>query len=107
MNNILFIDGLPAEMSNTRLIALFSPFGSVVVSTVARRAATEYLPFGFVSMQSEAEAKNAQANLNGCVIDGNPIRVDSRISPPFGWSKKQSSFRKYSPHNHRLTSFHR
>ena len=97
MNNILFIDGLPAEMSNTRLIALFSPFGSVVVSTVARRAATEYLPFGFVSMQSEAEAKNAQANLNGCVIDGIPIRVDSRISPPFGWSKKQVVLQEIFP----------
>jgi RNA-binding proteins (RRM domain) len=89
MSNILFIDGLPVEMSNIRLVALFSPFGSVVVSTVARRAATEYLPFGFVSMQSEAEAKNAQANLDGCVIEGTPIRVDSHISPPFGWTKKQ------------------
>jgi RNA recognition motif-containing protein len=90
MSNILFIDGLPAAMSNTKLIALFSPFGSIVVSTVARRAATEYLPFGFVSMQSESEARNAQANLDGRVIDGNPIRVDSRISPPFGWTKKQA-----------------
>jgi RNA recognition motif-containing protein len=91
MSNILFVDSLPTEMSNARLIALFAPFGSVLVSTVARRAATDYLPFGFVSMQSEAEAKNAQAHLDGCVIDGNPIRVDDRISPPFGWTKKQAA----------------
>lgn len=97
MGTILFIDGLPAEMSNTRLIALFSPFGSVVVSTMARRSATEYLPFGFVSMQSEAEAKHAQVHLDGCVIDGNPIRVDSRISPPFGWTKKQAVLQEVFP----------
>ena len=94
---MLFIDGLPAEMSNTRLIALFSPFGSVVVSTVARRAATEYLPFGFVSMQSEAEAKTAQASLNGCVIAGHSIRVDSRISPPFGSTREQAPLHAISP----------
>ena len=97
MSNILFVDSLPIEMSNARLIALFTPFGSVLVSTVARRAATEYLPFGFVSMQSEAEAKNAQVNLDGYVIDGNPIRVDSRISPPFGWTKKQAALQPISP----------
>ena len=48
-------------------------------------------------MQSEAEAKNAQVNLDGYVIDGNPIRVDSRISPPFGWTKKQAALQPISP----------
>lgn len=97
MSNILFVDSLPTDMSNAGLIALFAPFGSVLVSTVARRAATEYLSFGFVSMQSEVEAKKAQANLDGCVIDGSPIRVDSRISPPFGWTKKRATDQPVSP----------
>jgi RNA recognition motif-containing protein len=97
MSNILFIDSLPREMSNAKLIALCAPFGSVLVAAVARRAATDYLPFGFVSMQSEAEAMNAQTHLNGCVIDGNPIRVDSRISPPFGWTREQAALQAISP----------
>ena len=91
MSNILFIDSLPREISDAELIALCAPFGSVLVAAVARPAATDYLPFGFVSMQSEVEAKNAQAALNGCMIDGNAIRVDTRISPPFGWTRDQAA----------------
>ncbi len=87
---MLFIDGLPVEMTNARLTALFAPFGSVLASTVARRSATEYLPFGFVTMHSEAQAIEAQATLNGKVFEDNPLRVDSRLSPPFGWTKKET-----------------
>lgn len=97
MSNILFIDSLPVEMTSTRLTALFAPFGSVVVSTVARRQATDYLPFGFVTMQSDAEAKDAQAHLNGVLIDGSSVRVDSGISPPFGWTRKDCALLKASP----------
>ena len=97
MSNILFIDSLPREMSNAGLIALCAPFGSVLVAAVARRAETDYLPFGFVSMQSEAQAKTAQTSLNGCVIDGHSIRVDSHISPPFGSTREQAAFHAISP----------
>ena len=96
MSNMLFIDSLPVEMTNAGLKALFAPFGSVLASTVARRSATEYLPFGFVTMHSEAQAMVAQAKLNGKILEGNTVRVDNRLSPPFGWTKKEAVLHRES-----------
>ena len=88
---MLFVDGLPTELTNRELIALFAQYGSVVVSTVARRSATEYLSFGFVTMQTEAEAAQAQSALHGRIVGGYTLRVDTRISPPFGWVRRHAA----------------
>ena len=85
-SNLLFIDCLPVECTDGQLKALLAPFGVVLASAVARRPDTAYLPFGFVAMQRAADAAAARRTLHGTVIARLPLRVDSSLSPAFGWS---------------------
>lgn len=91
VSNLLFIDCLPVCCTDVQLRALLAPFGIVLTSTVARRPDTPYLPFGFVAMQHAADAAAARRTLHGTVIDRLPLRVDSCLSPAFGWSIDQMS----------------
>lgn len=86
MGNMLFIDCLPVGFTDVQLKALLAPFGIVLTSAVARRPDTAYLPFGFVAMQHAADATAARMKLHGTVIDRLSLRVDSCLSPAFGWS---------------------
>jgi RNA recognition motif-containing protein len=90
-SNLLFIDCLPVDCTDVQLRALLAPFGIVVASAVARRPNTAYFPFGFVAMQHAADAAAARRKLHGTVIDRLPIRVDSCLSPAFGWSIDHAS----------------
>ncbi len=90
-SNLLFIDCLPVGCTDIQLKALLAPFGIVLTSAVARRPDTAYLPFGFVAMQHAADAAVARRTLHGTVIDRLPLRVDSCLSPAFGWSIDQAS----------------
>jgi hypothetical protein len=63
----------------------------VLTSAVARRPDTAYLPFGFVAMQHAADAAAARRTLHGTVINRFPLRVDSCLSPAFGWSLDHTS----------------
>ena len=85
-SSLLFIDCLPAGCTNGQLKALLAPFGVVLASAVARRPDTAYLPFGFVAMQRASDALTARRKLHGTVIERLPLRVDSSLSPAFGWS---------------------
>jgi hypothetical protein len=89
--NLLFIDCLPAGCTDVELRALLAPFGLVLTSAVARRPDTAYLPFGFVAMQHAADAAAARRTLHGTVLDRLPLRVDSCLSPAFGWSLDHTS----------------
>jgi hypothetical protein len=91
VSNLLFIDCLPAGCTDVQLRALLAPFGIVLTSAVARRPDTAYLPFGFVAMQHAADAAAARRMLHGTVIDRLPLRVDSCLSPAFGWSLDRAS----------------
>ena len=91
VSNLLFIDCLPVGCTDVQLRALLAPFGIVLTSAVARRPDTAYLPFGFVAMQHAADAATARRTLHGTVIDQLPLRVDSCLSPAFGWSIDQAS----------------
>ena len=91
VTNLLFIDCLPVGYTDVQLRALLAPFGIILASAVARRPDTAYLPFGFVAMQHAADAAAARRTLHGTVIDRLPLRVDSCLSPAFGWSMDQAS----------------
>jgi hypothetical protein len=89
--NLLFIDCLPVGCTDVQLRALLAPFGIVLACAVARRPDTAYLPFGFVAMQHAADAAAARRTLHGTMIDRLPLRVDSCLTPAFGWSMDHAS----------------
>jgi hypothetical protein len=90
-SNLLFIDCLPVGCTEVQLRALLAPFGIVLASAVARRPGTAYLPFGFVAMQHTLDAAAARQTLHGTIIDRHPLRVNSCLSPAFGWSTGHAS----------------
>lgn len=91
VSNLLFIDCLPIGCTDVQLRALLAPFGIVLASAVARRPDTAYLPFGFVAMQHAVDAVAARRMLHGTMLDRLPLRVDSCLSPAFGWSIDHAS----------------
>lgn len=61
---------------NTKLAdlkALFEKYGKVVECDIVKN-------YGFVHYANETDAREAIANLNGSVINGNPIKVENAKS---------------------------
>jgi RNA recognition motif-containing protein len=72
----LFIAGLPSDMDNRDLKEMFELYGSVVSARVVTdRDTGKSKGFGFVELNSKAEAQEAMQLLNGKTIAGKPLAV--------------------------------
>jgi RNA recognition motif-containing protein len=73
----LFVGNLPDQVSSADLNQLFSEFGTVQsVQIMQGRGAGRKMGFGFVEMDSEAEAQAAVQGLHEREIDGRRLTVD-------------------------------
>ena len=72
----ILVRNLSRLSTESELLALFEPFGSVQsCSLVMDKETGVSKGFGFVEMPKQGEAKAAVKNLNGKDISGNKIRV--------------------------------
>ena len=77
MGKRLFVGNLPHQVSDEDLKQLFSGFGTVLsVQVMQGRDAGRNKGFGFVEMDSEAEARAAIEGLLDREIDGRRLTVD-------------------------------
>jgi cold-inducible RNA-binding protein len=74
----LFVGGLSFYTTEKALTEAFSRFGEVVeVKVVMDRVSQRSKGFGFVQYASEADAERAKAEMNGKVLSGRIIFVDT------------------------------
>ncbi|XP_060667455.1 uncharacterized protein LOC107427791 isoform X1 [Ziziphus jujuba] len=77
--------GLSFYTTNEQLKKLFSPFGAVTEARLVRDPKTQRPKgFGFVTFDSEVEARNALKALNGRIVDGRLIFVEVARSMQHG-----------------------
>lgn len=69
----LFIGNLDEKTQPTELRPLFDKYGTVVECDVVKN-------YGFVHMENEQQGRDAIQNLNGYVVNGNPIKVEAARS---------------------------
>jgi RNA recognition motif-containing protein len=73
----LFVGNLPHQVSDEDLKQLFSGFGTVLsVQVMQGRDAGRNKGFGFVEMDSEAEAQAAIEGLHDHELDGHRLTID-------------------------------
>ncbi|XP_019263023.1 PREDICTED: cold-inducible RNA-binding protein-like [Nicotiana attenuata] len=73
----LFVSRLSFYTTNERLKKLFSPFGVVTEARLVKDPRTQRPKgFGFVTFESEADARNALSSINGRIVDGRLIFVE-------------------------------
>ena len=73
----MFVGNLPHQISGADLNQLFSEFGSVQsVEIIQGRGAGRKKGFGFVEMDSEADAQAAIQGLHDRELDGRRLTVD-------------------------------
>lgn len=76
MTNKLFVGSLPFATTSDQLRDMFAKAGKVVeANVVADKMTGRSRGFGFVTMETEEEAKKAVAELNGAEIEGRKIFV--------------------------------
>jgi len=76
MNKRLYVGGLSYETTEQSLRELFSSAGSVqAVDLIRDRYTDRPRGFGFVEMETEADAEKAVEALNGTSLDGREITV--------------------------------
>lgn len=72
----LFVAGLPYDVDNDELKAIFEEYGAVTSAKVILDKETrKSRGFGFVEMSDSAEAKKAIDGLNGAQLDGKTLSV--------------------------------
>jgi RNA recognition motif-containing protein len=77
MGNRLYIGNLSFQVTTESLREAFTPYGEVTdVHVVTDRDSGQSRGFGFVTMGSDQEAKNAMSSLDGSMIDGRALRVN-------------------------------
>ncbi len=77
MNNKLYVGNLAYSVTNESLIQFFSQFGSVTSAKVMTdRETGRSKGFGFVEMDTEAQAKSAIDGAHGRAIDGRALTVN-------------------------------
>ncbi|CAI9102335.1 OLC1v1000588C1 [Oldenlandia corymbosa var. corymbosa] len=79
----LYIGYLPPTLEDDGLIALFSPFGEIVMAKVIKdRVSGLSKGYGFVKYADVQQANNAIASMNGHRLDGRTIAVRVAGKPP-------------------------
>jgi RNA recognition motif-containing protein len=77
MENKLYVGNLPYTASDTELQTLFSKAGVVKsVTLITDRETGRSKGFGFVEMESEADAQKAISMLNGTQLDNRTLTVN-------------------------------
>ena len=77
MPHKLFVGGIPFSTTSDTLRTLFEPSGTVLSADIVMdRDTGRSRGFGFVEMETEQEAKQAVAKLNGHEVNGRQIRVE-------------------------------
>ena len=75
----LYVGNLNFQMNDEGLHKVFEPFGNVVsAKVILDRETGRSKGFGFVEME-EVVAKQAEASLNGSLIDGRPLRISPAL----------------------------
>ncbi len=82
----IHIGNLSDDAKETVLHDLFSQYGQVDAVTIIRDAATgQSRGFGFVEMSHNEEAQQAIVDLNGHMVDGQPLEIaETRPRAPRG-----------------------
>lgn len=76
MSTKLFVGSLPWSVNDDSLKSAFAAFGSVLSAKVVKdRATGRSRGFGFVEMESEADAQKALQGLNESELNGRKISV--------------------------------
>lgn len=76
MSKKIFVGGIPFKTTDDQLRDLFAQCGTVVSATILKdRETGRSRGFGFVEMETEADAQNAIQTLNGTDLDGRKINV--------------------------------
>ena len=79
----IFITGLPLEVGEDELTAVFGDFGQVKSLRIIKdRETNQSRGFGFVEMPNEEEAKEAIKRMNGGDFNGNRIKVAEAQEKP-------------------------
>ena len=73
----IYVGGLPYSATDSDLETLFSASGTVTSATVVTdRYTGQAKGFGFVEMNTDAEANAAISTLNGTMMDGRTLTVN-------------------------------
>ncbi len=87
----IFIAGLPFEVGEDELTAVFGDFGEVKSLRIVKdRETGQSKGFGFVEMVNDAEAKEAIRNMDGADYYGRRISVAEADEKPGGAGAKRS-----------------
>ncbi|GAB2265429.1 Splicing factor 1 [Dionaea muscipula] len=79
----LYIGYLPPVMDDDGLVALFRPFGDIVMAKVIKDKVTQLSKgYGFVKFSSVEQANAAIASMNGYRLEGRTIAVRVAGKPP-------------------------
>jgi len=79
----IFITGLPLEVGEDELTAVFGDFGQVKSLRIIKdRETGQSRGFGFVEMPNDDEAKEAIKRMNGGDYNGNRIKVAEAQEKP-------------------------
>jgi len=82
MRKKLYVGSLSYGATESDLRVLFAEAGTVVsASIITDRDSGRSKGFGFVEMQTDAEAQTAIVKINGRDIDGRPVTVSEARSP--------------------------
>jgi len=77
MNSKIYVGNLPYQIENATLENLFSSYGNVkTVNIIKDRDTGRAKGFGFVEMETAAEANQAIEGLNNQELEGRPLRVN-------------------------------
>jgi RNA recognition motif-containing protein len=89
----IYLGNLSISTKEDTLKSLFAKFGDVEsIKLVKDRFTGRPKGFGFIEMPSNSEADQAIKALNGCIIDGNFIKV--RPADSGAKRRKKKSFRR-------------
>uniref|UniRef100_A0ACD5WXM4 Uncharacterized protein n=1 Tax=Avena sativa TaxID=4498 RepID=A0ACD5WXM4_AVESA len=99
----VFVGNLPFSVDSAQLAGLFEQAGSVeMVEVIYDKLTGRSRGFGFVTMSTVEEVEEAVEQLNGYVLDGRTLKVNSGPPPPRdqssprGFREQSGGFREQS-----------
>lgn len=91
----IFITGLPLEVGEEELTAVFGDFGYVKSLRIIKdRETNQSRGFGFVEMPNDEEAKEAIKRMNGGDYNGNRIKVAEAQEKPNTGGNNAGGFKR-------------
>lgn len=92
----IYVGNLPYKLSEDELKGLFDEFGEVTSSKIIiDKQSGRSKGFGFISMASDDEAKNAIKDLDGMEVNGRSIKVsEAKQKSKEGYQNKHRSKEK-------------